>query len=70
MLAGGVAANVSLRKRLKELGEEMGVPVFVPEFQFSLDNAAMIAAAGYFRAKRGEFVDPLTVRVDPNMDIV
>lgn len=70
ILAGGVAANVHLRNRLTELSEELEIPLFLPDFQFSLDNAAMIAAAGYFRAKRGEFTDPLTVKIDPNLDIV
>ena len=69
VLAGGVAANVELRKRLAEACEQLGVPLFVPSFKFSLDNAAMIAVAGYFRALNGEFKDPLKLEVDPNMDI-
>jgi N6-L-threonylcarbamoyladenine synthase len=70
ILAGGVAANLALRDRLTELGGELDIPIFLPPFEYSLDNAAMIAAAGYFRAKAGDFVDPLTLSVDPNMDIV
>lgn len=69
ILAGGVAANVELRKRLNDVCQELDVPLFVPLFAYSLDNAAMIAAAGYFRAREGKFVDPLTLLVDPNMDI-
>ncbi len=70
ILAGGVAANLALRDRLTELGGELSIPIFLPPFEYSLDNAAMIAAAGYFRAKAGDFADPLTLSVDPNMDIV
>ncbi|MCR4311664.1 MAG: tRNA (adenosine(37)-N6)-threonylcarbamoyltransferase complex transferase subunit TsaD [Candidatus Uhrbacteria bacterium] len=69
VLAGGVAANVELRKRLADMCGELGVPLFVPPFKYSLDNAAMIAVAGYFRARDGKFADPLTFSVDPNMDI-
>ena len=70
VLAGGVAANLALRDRLKQTCEQAGIPLHVPEFQFSMDNAAMIGVAGYFRALRGVSVDPLTLVADPNMDIV
>ena len=70
ILAGGVAANLALRDRLTELAKETEVALFLPPFEYSLDNAAMIAAAGYFRAQAGKFADPLKVKVDPNMDIV
>lgn len=70
ILAGGVAANLALRDRLKTTCEEAHVPLHVPEFRFSMDNAAMIGVAGYFRALRGVKADPLTLVADPNMDIV
>ena len=70
ILAGGVAANVALRDRLTKLSSAVGVPLFLPDFKFSLDNAAMIAVAGYYRALAGGYVDPLILKVDPNMDIV
>ncbi len=70
ILAGGVAANIELRGRLQAMGAEKGVAVHVPPFAFALDNAAMIAVAGYFRARAGNFVDPLTLQADPNLDIV
>lgn len=70
VLAGGVAANKVLRTRLQELGDKLGVPVFVPPFKYSLDNAAMIGVAGYFRALAGQFADPIKVVANPNMDIV
>lgn len=69
VLAGGVAANRALRERLKEAGEHRGISVHVPQFQYALDNAAMIAVAGYYRAQQESFADPLTLKVSPNMDI-
>jgi len=54
-LAGGVSANSGLRDSLMDLGRRKGWNVFVPEFRFTTDNAAMIAIAGYFRFLRGEF---------------
>jgi N6-L-threonylcarbamoyladenine synthase len=71
ILAGGVAANLELRSRLKVAAEGIGTPLFVPAMPYAMDNAAMIAAAGYFRAQNPKnFVDPLTLKADPNLDIL
>lgn len=70
ILAGGVAANVALRARLDQACQSVAVPLFVPEFKYSMDNAAMIAVAGYFRALRSDFIEPTALQADPNMDIV
>ncbi|MCU1493542.1 MAG: gcp [Acidimicrobiaceae bacterium] len=48
-LAGGVAANTSLRERIVGAGAEAGLRVFLPSRAMCTDNAAMIAAAGHFR---------------------
>ncbi len=45
VIAGGVAANQTLRKKLQELSP---VPVFMPNLKYCTDNGAMIASAGYF----------------------
>ncbi|MBZ4688349.1 MAG: tRNA N6-adenosine threonylcarbamoyltransferase [Clostridia bacterium] len=57
ILAGGVAANSSLREQLTARLKEEGKTVFFPSPVYCTDNAAMIACAGYFRYKRGEVSD-------------
>jgi N6-L-threonylcarbamoyladenine synthase len=71
ILAGGVAANIELRDRIIKEGKQHNVPVFVPPFTYSVDNAAMIAAAGYFRAQDSKnFINPVDLAADSNLDIV
>lgn len=60
-LAGGVSANSTLRNNLLKKGKDRGWQIFLPEFQFCTDNAAMIAIAGYFKFLRKEFTDLRTV---------
>jgi N6-L-threonylcarbamoyladenine synthase len=53
-LAGGVAANRGLRSRLQQLADTHGCSLFIPDFQFCTDNAAMIALAGEPLLQRGQ----------------
>ena len=48
VVAGGVARNVYLRERMKHAADSAGCGLFFPEPVLCTDNAAMIAAAGYF----------------------
>ena len=48
IVAGGVAANRGIRERLKTLCEVNHVDCSFPPIEYCTDNAAMIAAAGYF----------------------
>lgn len=54
-IAGGVSANSAFRQALTEEGEKRGWNVYIPEFIFTTDNAAMIAITGYYRYLKGEF---------------
>lgn len=54
IVAGGVACNLSLKSAAEAAGERLGIPVYFPTKHLSTDNAAMIAAAGYFHLAKGE----------------
>lgn len=54
-IAGGVSANSLLRSRLTELGRSLDWNLFIPPFEFTTDNAAMIAMAGYFKYLKNDF---------------
>ena len=54
-IAGGVSANSGLRNGITETGARRGWRTFLPEFKFTTDNAAMIAMAGHYRYRNGEF---------------
>jgi len=56
-VSGGVACNSLLRERFAKAGEEHGFNVFFPSLRLSTDNAAMIAAAGYYRLAAGHRAD-------------
>lgn len=56
-IAGGVSANSLLRSTLLGLQEKNKLEAFIPEFQYTTDNAAMIAIAGYFRYLKKDFAD-------------
>jgi N6-L-threonylcarbamoyladenine synthase len=65
LIAGGVAANRFLRERLVN---NSPIPVLIPEPILCTDNAAMVAACGYFRLKAGK-VDSLDFDVVPSLKL-
>ncbi|MDP6501406.1 MAG: tRNA (adenosine(37)-N6)-threonylcarbamoyltransferase complex transferase subunit TsaD [Dehalococcoidales bacterium] len=65
LLAGGVAANALLRQRLVKASP---LPVLIPPMELCTDNAAMIAACGYFRFRAG-LTDSLDLDVVPNLKL-
>ena len=68
VLAGGVAANVSLRQRLTQELAPLNIRLSYPPIEFCTDNAAMIAGAAFFHLCRGERHD-WTLDVEPNLSL-
>jgi N6-L-threonylcarbamoyladenine synthase len=54
-IAGGVSANSGLRSEMKKEAEKRNWNLFIPEFRYTTDNAAMIGITGYYKYLRGEF---------------
>ena len=54
-VAGGVSANSGLRQAFTDYGKRYHWEVFIPQFSFTTDNAAMIAQAGYFKYLDNDF---------------
>ncbi|MGI4833886.1 MAG: tRNA (adenosine(37)-N6)-threonylcarbamoyltransferase complex transferase subunit TsaD [Janthinobacterium lividum] len=68
-LAGGVAANSGLRLGLQELAKAEGYSVFIPDFEFCTDNAAMVGQAALFQYAAGDFASQLA-SPDPRLKLV
>ncbi len=54
-IGGGVSANRGLRSAMQAIARKHGWHLYIPEFQYTTDNAAMIAIAGYMKYLRGVF---------------
>ena len=52
VIAGGVAANLTIRENLTQLSNEMNFEIIYPDLKFCGDNASMIAWAGIQRFKK------------------
>ena len=65
-LAGGVAANTRLREKMAEAAEADGLRAFLPSRAMCTDNAAMVAAAGWWRL-RADGPSALSVGADPSL---
>lgn len=60
-IAGGVSANSALRNALMEAKEKEDWNIFIPPFEYTTDNAAMIAVAGHFKFLKRDFARQSTV---------
>lgn len=56
-LAGGVSANSGLRAAFENLGRQMNCSVFIPDFEYCTDNAAMIAITAHYKFLANDFTD-------------
>ena len=65
-LGGGVAANSLLRERMLDLATAEGLRCFLPSRSMCTDNAAMVAAAAWWRYK-ADGPTPLDVGAQPNL---
>jgi len=54
-IGGGVSANTGIRQALKDGERKFGWTTYVPKFEFTTDNAAMIAIVGYLKYLEGHF---------------
>ncbi len=57
VVAGGVSANSGVRAKIKKECDKRGYELFMPEFKYCGDNAAMIGAQGYFDYLAGKRAD-------------
>jgi N6-L-threonylcarbamoyladenine synthase len=68
VVAGGVAANSSLRSRMKQEADKRGMTLHLPGMDLCIDNAAMIALTGYLHFQRGE-TSSLDLNPRPSMPL-
>jgi N6-L-threonylcarbamoyladenine synthase len=79
MLSGGVSANKLSRTELEKSAKQAGIKFFRPEMEYTTDNAAMIALAGYFNwMKKSRHQDGISrkipqswksIRTDANLSL-
>ena len=56
-IAGGVSANSEIRKRLHHAQKHWGWTTYIPKFEYTTDNAAMIAITGYLKFLNKNYAD-------------
>ena len=66
VIAGGVAANQELRRQLRQA---LPIDIEYAPIQLCTDNAAMIAALGYFRTQIDQPTDPYDLEVQPSLSM-
>ena len=54
-IAGGVSANSEIRSSLKSMEQELGWTTYIPKFEYTTDNAAMIGIVGYYKYLKKDF---------------
>jgi N6-L-threonylcarbamoyladenine synthase len=60
-IGGGVSANSGIRNTLRETEEKYGWKTFIPKFEYTTDNAAMIGIVGYKKYLENMFNDAAVV---------
>ena len=60
-IGGGVSANSGVRDALKHAEQKHGWDTFIPAFEFTTDNAAMIAIVGHLKYLKNDFASQNTM---------
>lgn len=68
IVAGGVSANKGLRTRLEKDCKDNNINLSMPDIKYCTDNAAMIAAAGYYAYKLG-IISDIDLKAKPNVEL-
>ena len=61
---GGVSRNKFIRKKIEALAKKHSLPLYIPSPQYCIDNGAMIAFVGNYKAAEGKFSN-LYLDVEP-----
>ena len=70
VVGGGVAANLHLRKKLRQLVKKYQGSVLIPPFKYLTgDNAVMIGVAAHYKAEKKLFIDPEKLDRIPRMSL-
>ena len=67
-IGGGVSANSGIRKTIKEAESKYGWKTYIPKFEYTTDNAAMIGIVGYYKYINKQF-EELNVVSKPRIEI-
>ncbi|MGM0438986.1 MAG: tRNA (adenosine(37)-N6)-threonylcarbamoyltransferase complex transferase subunit TsaD [Patescibacteria group bacterium] len=67
VVGGGVSANLTLRKKIKEKGKNL--KVILPDLDFSTDNAKMIAVTALYEKNKSQTLDWKSLESNPNLKI-
>ena len=54
VIGGGVAANSEIRRVLNDMSVSSDWEIFIPPFQYTTDNAAMIGITAYYKLKKNQ----------------
>ena len=65
-IAGGVSANSGIRSALLDAEKQFGWKTYIPEFEYTTDNAAMIGIVGYYKFLDRAF-EEVSVTAQPRM---
>ncbi len=69
VMGGGVTANTKLRQTMEEKIKPLGVLLLIPELKYCMDNATMLAVAGYYKAKNKKFIPWKKLQANPTWEI-